>query len=252
MDAIIEINNKTYKVDLSKPLDISIPLQRGAHPTAFFAPPYKAEPLEAGSFIGDLSKGSPVNFYNIFINPHGNGTHTESVLHVDSRGKSINDTLRSFHFISRLITLEPVVLSNGDQVLSLELLEKAMIGIEDTIDALIIRTSPNASEKISENYSGKNPIFLQKEFIEGINKMNIKHLLLDLPSVDKEKDGGALVCHKTFWQCNDQIRKDKTITELIFVDNSIGDGLYLLNLQIISLDIDASPSKPILYKLLQQ
>ncbi|MEI7978606.1 MAG: cyclase family protein, partial [Bacteroidota bacterium] len=39
-------------------------------------------------------------------------------------------------------------------------------------------------------------------------------------------------------------------TELIFVDDSVADGLYLLNLQIASFESDASPSKPVLYKLI--
>jgi len=33
------------------------------------------------------------------------------------------------------------------------------------------------------------------------------------------------------------------------VNNSIKDGLYLLNLQIASFEIDVSPSKPVLYAL---
>jgi hypothetical protein len=43
---------------------------------------------------------------------------------------------------------------------------------------------------------------------------------------------------------------DATITEMIFVDDSIADGLYLINMQIASFESDASPSKPVLYKLI--
>jgi arylformamidase len=81
-------------------------------------------------------------------------------------------------------------------------------------------------------------------------KNKVKHLLLDLPSVDREEDGGALAAHKAFWQYPESIRMDATITELIYVPNHVGDGLYLLNLQIASFESDASPSKPILYHLL--
>jgi hypothetical protein len=77
----------------------------------------------------------------------------------------------------------------------------------------------------------------------------IKHILIDLPSVDREVDGGKLSAHKEFWKFPSSIRKEATITELIFVSDSIADGLYLLNLQIASLEMDASPSKPVLYKL---
>ena len=42
---------------------------------------------------------------------------------------------------------------------------------------------------------------------------------------------------------------EKTISEMIFVDNLISDGLYLLNLQIVSFEIDVSPSKPVIYRM---
>ena len=76
-----------------------------------------------------------------------------------------------------------------------------------------------------------------------------QHLLLDLPSVDREEDAGQLLAHHAFWQYPAQPRREATITELIFVPNEIADGLYLLNIQITSLELDASPSKPVLYAL---
>ena len=51
----------------------------------------------------------------------------------------------------------------------------------------------------------------------------IQHLLIDLPSVDKEKDKGELLAHKAFWNVtdvntlNDDARLDCTITEMIFI-----------------------------------
>jgi hypothetical protein len=43
---------------------------------------------------------------------------------------------------------------------------------------------------------------------------------------------------------------DATITEMVFVPDAVADGIYLLNIQIASLETDASPSKPVLYPLL--
>ena len=45
---------------------------------------------------------------------------------------------------------------------------------------------------------------------------------------------------------------DKTITELVYVHDSIKDGEYILQIQIISLENDASPSKPILYEIVKE
>ena len=73
---------------------------------------------------------------------------------------------------------------------------------------------------------------------------------MDLPSVDKERDNGELLCHHAFWNTSGTIRKEATITELVYVSNKNEDGMYVLNLQIAPFDNDASPSKPVLYKVL--
>ena len=39
------------------------------------------------------------------------------------------------------------------------------------------------------------------------------------------------------------------ITEMIFVNDKVQDGSYLLNLQIASFENDASPSKPIIFEI---
>jgi hypothetical protein len=36
---------------------------------------------------------------------------------------------------------------------------------------------------------------------------------------------------------------------MIYVENQVADGIYILNLQIASFENDASPSKPVLYKI---
>jgi hypothetical protein len=74
-------------------------------------------------------------------------------------------------------------------------------------------------------------------------------LLIDLPSVDKEKDEGRLLAHRAFWDMDGTPRLDATITELIFVDNSIPDGTYLLDIQTAPFENDATPSRPVLYSL---
>jgi arylformamidase len=80
--------------------------------------------------------------------------------------------------------------------------------------------------------------------------MNVEHLLLDLPSVDREVDGGALAAHKAFWNYPENTRRNCTITEFIYVPNTIFDGSYLLNLQTAPIENDATPSRPVLYRIL--
>ena len=116
-------------------------------------------------------------------------------------------------------------------------------------DALVIRTMPNTREKLSMQYSYTNPPYLLEEATIFLREKGIKHLLIDLPSVDREKDDGQLLSHHAFWNTKGKLRLDSTITELIFVPNSIEDGIYLLNIQVAPFENDASPSRPVLYKL---
>ena len=78
---------------------------------------------------------------------------------------------------------------------------------------------------------------------------NVKHILVDLPSVDKEVDGGLLEAHHAFWRVPDHPRHGCTITELIHVPDSAPDGLYLLNLQVAPMENDAAISRPVLHPL---
>ena len=114
---------------------------------------------------------------------------------------------------------------------------------------------PKPERKKHLNYSNTNPPYLSEESAIFIREKGIQHLLIDLPSVDKEHDEGKLLAHKAFWnvkdvnQVNEDARFTCTITEMIYVNEEIQDGSYLLNLQFASFENDASPSKPVLYSL---
>ena len=78
----------------------------------------------------------------------------------------------------------------------------------------------------------------------------IDHLLVDLPSVDREEDGGALAAHKRFWEYPEKKFVKRSITELVYIPDNVPDGLYLLNLLVPAFNLDAAPSRPVLYPLL--
>lgn len=248
MYVAVEIANKKYKADLSRPIDLSIPLRNTGGPKAFYAPDYKSFPVETDTFVGSTLKGGIINFFNIHVNPHGNGTHTECVGHISAKAESINDCLKTFHFTSLLISVTPSVLENGDRVVMPSSLEQYRERMR-SVDALIMRTFPNEGSKITRDYSGSNPPYIHHDTIKLMNEQGIKHFLLDLPSVDREVDGAKFLAHREFWGYPDNIDFSKTITEMIYVDNDIEDDIYLLNIQIGSYELDASPSKPIIYKL---
>ena len=249
---IVQVSHlgRLLKADLTQPIDISIPLREG-HQTVncFYAPYLEIAPVVAGSFIGSTAKGGPVNFLNVKLNPHGNGTHTECVGHIAREPFSMNETLKKFHFLAKLGSIFPTRTDSGDRVVRKEQLEDWLEPGE--AEAAVIRTLPNESDKLTRHYSGANPPYLHHEAVEYLVECGIQHLLIDLPSVDREEDEGKLLAHRAFWKYPGSVeagRRSCTITELIYVPDHVPDGLYLLQLQITSLEIDASPSKPVLYR----
>lgn len=246
------IDNK-YQIDLSKPIDISIPLSNtDENPIAWYIEKPEIEPVKFGDWIGKVSEGSSTNFNNIFFNPHGHGTHTECLGHITRDFYSINQCLKQFFFTAELISITPEDI-NSDLVITKNHIEKSLNG--KIPEAIIIRTLPNSESKKHKNYSKTNPPYLSEEAAIYIREIGIQHLLIDLPSVDREEDEGKLLAHKAFWNVkdvnnlNEDARLNCTITEMIFVEDTIQDGSYILNLQIASFENDASPSRPILYKI---
>jgi kynurenine formamidase len=204
--------------------------------------------VRTDSFVGSIEEGSPVNFFNLRINPHGNGTHTECVGHIKSGDFSIGRSLSTFHFRAQLISVYPEKKESGDRVIELSHL-RGQWEPEDAADALIIRTLPNPDEKRSQIYSGTNPPFFSSEAIDYIVSRQIKHLLVDLPSIDPESDDGRLAAHKSFFNFSGSVRTESTISELIFVPDKIRDGNYFLQLSVLRLDLDVSPSRVVIYEL---
>jgi len=254
MKATIQHNNTTFQVDLSQPLDISIPLSNTeANPIAWYIDKPIIEPVKFDEWVGKVSSGmSSTNFNNIQFNPHGHGTHTECLGHITQDFYSINQSLKQFFFLAELVSVQPEE-QGEDLVITKEQIQTALNG--KSPEAIVIRTLPNEKSKLSRKYSHTNPPYLDEEAARFIRESGIEHLLIDLPSVDKEKDKGKLLAHKAFWNVKDvknlntDARMAATITEMIYVADEVKDGSYLLNLQIASFENDASPSKPVLYKI---
>lgn len=254
---IIKIHNS--EIDLSKPIDISIPITNDEkNPIAWYQNAPEINPVVMGDWIGKVSEGkSSTNFNNLFFNPHAHGTHTECLGHITKEFYSINQCLKQFFFWATLISVQPEKVGE-DLVISKSQIEKALQSVQNSeikSEAIVIRTLPNEASKKSLKYSNTNPPFLSEEAALFLRESGIQHLLIDLPSVDKERDEGKLVAHKAFWNVTDvnhlnvDARLNSTITEMIFVPNEVHDGNYVLNLQIASFENDASPSKPILYSI---
>jgi kynurenine formamidase len=255
VQATIQHLNQTFEVDLSKPIDISIPLSNtDQNPIAWYLDKPVIEPVRFGDWVGKVSEGSSsTNFNNIHFNPHGHGTHTECLGHITRDFYSVNQLLKRFFFTAELISIAPEWITE-DWIITKNQVEKSLAG--KTPEAIVIRSLPNESSKLHMNYSNTNPPYLEDAAATFLREIGVLHLLIDLPSVDKEHDDGNLLAHKAFWnvidvvKLNHDARMNATITEMIYVPDEVEDGSYLLNLQMASFENDASPSKPVLFAIM--
>ncbi|MBC7921393.1 MAG: cyclase family protein [Ferruginibacter sp.] len=241
--------SQSYLFDSEQACDISLPLRAGNdNPNCYYASPVGVETIRQGAFVGNVAEGGPCNYQQLTLTPHGNGTHTECYGHLSADpAATVWQQVRAYLFLAELITLPTRRHLNGDQRVTFADFERALG--QPTPEAVVIRTLPNGDSKRTRQYSGTNPPYLEPAICGWLADAGVKHLLVDLPSVDRESDGGLLAAHRAFWQFPHQTRREATITELIYVDNALTDGRYLLQLQVTSLCTDASPSRPVMYPL---
>ena len=258
-------------------------------PNHFGAPPATATPLVLGGFVGQAELGG-CNVSLIEVVPHCNGTHTESVQHIVTDECPISSVGIPAFQLAELITVATIDATNcddesyrakfaaDDQWITAASIKRARSKIEPVRarlnksaglvatdesqpapTALIVRTLPNGLEKVERKYAQLTscPPYFTMEAMEYLVASNVQHLLVDVPSIDRSEDGGLLCCHHVFWQVPEGSRQlrantrvDSTITELIYVRDAIGDGLYLLNLQVPGWQTDAAPSRPIIWPLI--
>ena len=264
----IEINNQNYQIDGAKPLDISIPLDfNNSQPNIFKVDKATSKPYEDEHFVGDTRRGGSCNFENIALNTHCNGTHTECVGHITNERISVQDCLQDVFILAQLITVSPenaleteetysVELNKDDWMITRKSIQLSTFNFQPS-NALIIRTLPNDDSKKSLDYSENPPPFFSLEAMKFLVESGIKHLLVDVPSLERLNDEGKLANHRIFWNVeqgsfatNSETKLDHTITEMIYVPNEISDGEYFLNLQIAPFVSDASPSRPLIFQIL--
>jgi kynurenine formamidase len=237
--------NQTEFIDTLKPIDLSIELKaKGQSLKAWGQGDPKIEPVRDDNFVGSVAEGGVVNFKNIFFNPHAHLTHTECCGHITKEFHSVNDSLNNYFFNAQLVTVEPKAINN-DSIITLQQIHD--LNLDENTEAIVIRTLPNNEHKKSCTYTGTNPPYIDSKVAQFLIDHGVDHLLVDLPSVDKEQDDGVLAFHHTFWNVPANPNKTRTITEFIYVPSNIKDGLYILNLQMSAFSNDASPSRPILY-----
>jgi arylformamidase len=241
LSAEILYKGQYFFTELNNPIDISIPFGRTESPNAFYLGSPKYHAVEAGSFTGDVRRGGSCNCEDITFNPHGSGTHTECAGHITGERIYISKLLKQNFFLARLISVD----SNAESITA-DSLKSVFADNANHAQALILRILPNNESKLQRIYSGTSPMWFDVSAVNYINSLGIDHILTDLPSLDKEDDPD-LTAHKTFFGHPEKWNLEKTVTEMVYVPDTVSDGLYFLSLQPASFETDAAPSTPVLY-----
>ncbi|MGH8129259.1 MAG: cyclase family protein [Steroidobacteraceae bacterium] len=263
-----EVGGHRLQVDFSRPLSLAVPLDfAGPQPSFFEAPPATARPIRTGDFVGDIRAGGSCNCELLTLAPHCNGTHTECVGHLTDERVAVADRLRGGVTLALLVSVQPAAAvestedsdplpAAGDTLITATALREASARHPGpSPNALIIRSLADGPEGPMRAYHGPAPApYLSRQAAAWLVERGIEHLVLDLPSADRADDGGHLTAHRIFFglpagsrQARNAGRPQASITELAWIQSSIADGFYLLDLQIPAFLADAAPSRPLLY-----
>jgi arylformamidase len=259
---------RRWRTDLSRCFDLAIALEfDGPQPRFFTDEPARASPLRSGRFTGAVATGASCNCSIHVLVPHCHGTHTECVGHVTAGGTPLTQVTPVASCLAALVSVRPEPLGRSgdaappasdpaDLVVSRQALEdSASRWMQAPWTALVVRTLPNDAAKRRRHYAGPCPApYFTAEAMRWIVARDVASLVVDLPSLDRAEDGGALAAHRLFWglpagatDVRQATRARALVTELAFVPDAAADGLYLLDLQVPAFAADAAPSRPVLF-----
>ena len=261
----LRVGDQSFRVDFATPIDISRPVQMNTEGLAFSLNGALERPVQAGDFIGEVKSGGSVNCSTLEIHAHGNGTHTECIGHILADRVVVPDAPPPPLLSCVLLSAQPVALGDtqehytgkhdaSDQVITAASLAESMLRVGKlpfSAASVVVRSGSG-----DDIFSGTNPPYFTVEAIDFLLSLNAEHILCDLPSLDREDDGGSLCAHRRFWQLSAEQKhatptpaRHRTVTELCRIPDNLEDGPYLLTLQIPAIDSDAVPSRPLLFTL---
>jgi len=245
-------------VDFARGRSIAMPLDpHGAQPAFFTTRPANARPLQVGDFIGDMRRGGSCNAETVEFTPHCHGTHTECLGHVTRECQVVQETIYAAPVLARLVSLRPGPGSNrGDPPrFSRAALEAVLADLRvPPVEALVVRTLPNDPARMVRAYldAPDYPIF-GPQAMDWLSAQPLKHLLVDMPSLDIPRDEGKLANYRAWWGLDGRPAPPgfdpgrRSVTEMVFVPDELADGLYWLHLELAPLVGEATPSRPMLY-----
>jgi kynurenine formamidase len=268
LELAFSTHGRRWRADLAMPVDLGVTLQfPGPQPRFFATEPARVEPLHDGDFTGTVRGGASCNCFVYTLAPHCHGTHTECVGHVTDNAAELATLTPVPPALAALVSVRPESLgaaaalasgprAPGDPVITRAALAVAAARwVRDPWTALVIRTLPNDPDKRHRQYAGACPApYFTADAMQWIVEREVTSLVVDLPSLDRAEDGGALSAHRIYWglppgavDAHRARRGRALVTELAYAPDSAPDGLYLLDLHVPAFAADAAPSRPVLY-----
>jgi len=247
MKCILELNSIHFTIDLLNKIPCFYSLVNGENnPRCFYLPYPHYEPFRIGTFVGSIEEGGAANCMVVTVAPHGAGTHTECIGHIANGDYSISNTLSNSFFLGYYSSVAFSSVGE-DKVVSHSEIQEILLKLSKGTTALALNIEGN----FSVDNSGTNPAYFLQETMELIVEYGIEHLIVNIPSVDKEEDGGILAAHHTFWNYKrtGSPRLGATITELASFPEDLEAGSYMVEIQIAPIHSDASPSRIFLYPI---
>lgn len=228
----------------------------GRQPQHFGAPVATSTAFQVGTFEGAVSRGASCNCSRISLVPHCNGTHTESASHLTVAQRPLHAIVPAGPMPAVLVTVAPEPAAHtgedslpapraGDRLICRGALRAALTGL--TVlqpQALLLRTGTH--------WQDTAPPYLSRQLAQALVELGIRHLVTDLPSVDRLEDDGLLTAHRIFFglpagstDLEQASRPDATITELASFPAVLRDGPCAVQIQIPAWHGDAVPSRPL-------
>lgn len=266
LDGVALLTDLAAGRSLARPVQFETPQLR-----CFGAPAAGSTPWAQGDFSGRVAQGASCNCSTITLTPHANGTHTECAGHLTTEPLDAYRVIPQRLLVTVLMSVQPelaalcadtaVPAPRPDDLLitraGLEQAWPAPLAERLAVRAAVIRTLPNAADRFAYSTAASpSAPFLSLQAASVLVDRGICHLVLDVPSADRMRDGGVLSAHRIFFglpagstRLAEAHRQDATLTELAYVEDALTDGWYLLSLQSPAIAGDAVPSRPLLYPL---
>ena len=245
---------------------------------AFHLPKLSTSPFEvSGVFIGDVEQGGSCNVDILHLSPH-KLTHLQTETHIISEGTNISDLglIEGFALVVDLsgwmgLEKDETLDSNGRKStnsISVAQLQYAVdeaigqvLSPEQRFNLLAIKTRLSLDREDTD-YTGRDPLHLEPEVAQFIHDYHeivgnpgrqIQTLILDLPSIDREDDGGLLLAHRNYFGIKDgkSQGEKRSLVEFAYL-RGLETGLYYCQIHPYPIQTNAIIVNPVFYPLINE